>query len=380
MSPGDFREMFSLQVAARAILNAFERMESGVKNGVDEEIRLAFDRIGEEISDYRTSIEKQDSTTQDLHNKLREDLEGCLDHGSSLEVWQMPIANIRSWLADYESRLTTHESAPKLWITYAWTDNAEGDFGYLVQKLEAANISTTYDRVALIPGRRLWEQIEDRITDQDLDGWAILITAASLASQPCREELAYALQRTLDAKGADFPLIGLVHGVAIHELPLSLRTRLLVPLSDPDWPESVASALRGEPLRRETPAESTYRWKVIGGFRGDNSAAVWVRPRFERLPSWRIFYPSSAVLIDSGPGAPQKSGYTGMLNNPREGTGSLGGEDCGFIGSHDPVGPENGCYIVLSHPLPKWLAFCPTFPGSEEPDSNKLEQLFLESS
>ena len=68
----------------------------------------------------------------------------------------------------------------RLWITYAWLDNIEGDFDYLVQELEKAGIPALYDKIALIPGRRLWDQIADKISLEDLSGWAYLITPNSL--------------------------------------------------------------------------------------------------------------------------------------------------------------------------------------------------------
>ena len=51
-----------------------------------------------------------------------------------------------------------------LWITYAWADNDEGDFDYLVNQLEDAGVPAIYDKIALVPGQRLWEQIAARIT------------------------------------------------------------------------------------------------------------------------------------------------------------------------------------------------------------------------
>src|SRR5271156_5308810 len=94
-----------------------------------------------------------------------------------------------------------------LWITYAWADNKEGDFDYLIGALKAEGIRARYDRVALIPGRRLWDQIGAEIIDGSLSGWAYLLTPRSLASEACREELAYAVKRALATKGSEFPLL-----------------------------------------------------------------------------------------------------------------------------------------------------------------------------
>ena len=63
-----------------------------------------------------------------------------------------------------------------------------------------------YDRIQLVPGQRLWEQIGERVTKGPFDGWAYLLTPSSLQSEPCREELAYATYRALTDKGAAFPL------------------------------------------------------------------------------------------------------------------------------------------------------------------------------
>ena len=117
-----------------------------------------------------------------------------------------------------------------LWITYAWSDNDDGDFDHLLNQLTVAGIDALYDKIALIPGQRLWEQIASRITEGNLSGWACLLTPNSLSSQPCREELAYALDRALGTQDQNFPLIGLLHQVPISEVPVSLRTRLCVDL------------------------------------------------------------------------------------------------------------------------------------------------------
>ena len=82
-----------------------------------------------------------------------------------------------------------------VWITYAWLDNDEGDFDHLVNQREASRIPATYDKIALVPGQRLWDQIAEQITEGQLAGWAYLLTPRSVQSEACREELAYALDR-----------------------------------------------------------------------------------------------------------------------------------------------------------------------------------------
>ena len=84
---------------------------------------------------------------------------------------------------------------PQLWITYAWEDDTQGDLRYLVQELANVGVTAVYDKVALVPGQRLWDQIGEKISSGPFHGWAYLVTPKSLASQACKEELAYALDR-----------------------------------------------------------------------------------------------------------------------------------------------------------------------------------------
>jgi hypothetical protein len=136
-----------------------------------------------------------------------------------------------------------------LWITYAWVDNKEGDFDYLISELQAAGVVAKFDKVALVPGQRLWDQIAKQITEGAISGWAYLVTPQSIASEPCREELAYALDRALRARDESFPLIGLLRDVAINDVPAAIRVRLCIDLRDPAWAQAVVAAIEGRPPR-----------------------------------------------------------------------------------------------------------------------------------
>src|SRR5258705_9124152 len=88
------------------------------------------------------------------------------------------------------------------WITYSWKDNQDGDVDFIAQELVRAGLAIKLDRWNIQAGKRLWEQIEKFITDADqCDGWIMYATQNSLASEPCREELAYALDRALSMRG-----------------------------------------------------------------------------------------------------------------------------------------------------------------------------------
>lgn len=136
---------------------------------------------------------------------------------------------------------------PKVWITYAWADNASRDVDFLAQEIESAGVSVRLDRWTIGAGQRLWSQIEKFIVDpEEADAWLLYATQTSLGSEPCREEFAYALDRALASRSSVFPVIALFPGkVESNLLPAGLRTRLCVSLTDPDWKERICAAVQG---------------------------------------------------------------------------------------------------------------------------------------
>jgi hypothetical protein len=82
------------------------------------------------------------------------------------------------------------------------------------------------------------------------DAWLIYATPNSLGSEPCKEEIAYALDRALSQRGQGFPVIGLFAGPSNFGLfPAALRTRLCVNMEDPDWKDRIRERSCGCPAR-----------------------------------------------------------------------------------------------------------------------------------
>lgn len=135
----------------------------------------------------------------------------------------------------------------KLWLTYAWKDNEETEVDNLIVDLKRKGLDVYFDRRQLIPGQRIWAQLEKAISDPDQsDGWAIFATRNSLESEPCQEELAYALDRALRTRGSTFPLIGIFPEPLERQLiPSAIATRLYVDLRDPAWADQIAQGLAG---------------------------------------------------------------------------------------------------------------------------------------
>lgn len=247
-----------------------------------------------------------------------------------------------------------------IWLTYAWVDKDEGDFDYLVQELEQANIPTIYDKIALIPGRKLWAQISKRISEQPLSGWAYLVTPNSLGSLACQEELAYALQRALETKGDEFPLIGLLHGVSIRDVPMALRVRLCVNLANPDWIEEVRAGMEGEPPRRALDEKFPYIIKTYSNYLNQNNTyAIEVRPRFGEIMYWRLAFPIDVphpVHWGLGPangggiGAVRIADITGEYSD-------IDGEPMKFVGAENPLSSSTSAYAVFKGSKPRKFFF-----------------------
>ena len=132
-----------------------------------------------------------------------------------------------------------------LWITYSWEDNKTGDIEFIAQELERAGIAVKLDRWNIEAGKRLWEQIDKFITNEtECDAWAIIATENSLGSEPCKEEIAYALQRSLNSRGQTFPILGIfISTIDQKIIPSAIKTRLYVSLKDDNWIERIKAAV-----------------------------------------------------------------------------------------------------------------------------------------
>lgn len=248
--------------------------------------------------------------------------------------------------------------ANRVWITYAWADNDEGDFDHLANGLEAGGVLATYDKIALVAGQRLWDQIAHQITEGDLAGWAYLITPQSVHSEACREELAYALDRALRARSEGFPLIGLLHGVSIEDVPVALRVRLCVDLSSPTWVEEVRAGLERRAPRRPRGETGDLRVAVHNPYQGDPRLyAVEFRPRFGELRYWRIAYPENLAPTHRAIGPAAGGGVGSMLTEFIEGTVELAGRQMKFFGGGTAITPGTAAYVVFRDENPDVLAF-----------------------
>jgi len=189
------------------------------------------------------------------------------------------------------------EPRPKLWLTYAWKDNEDKDIDFIVQEIDRTNVEVKFDRRSLIPGQHLWDQIGASISKaESCDAWGIVLTENSLSSKPCLEELAYALDRALAAKGEGFPIFALLHKVSASALPPALKVRLCIPLQG-DWLSGVLAAVKRRPLGFKPEGLSPL---VVKEHRTTATAiAIEVRPRFEHVAPFMVAVDRDAAKANS---------------------------------------------------------------------------------
>jgi len=170
----------------------------------------------------------------------------------------------------------------KLWLTYTWKDNEDQNLDYIVQELDKLDLTVKFDRRNLIQGQRLWDQIGAQISDHNLcEAWGILLTGNSLKSGPCMEELAYALDRAIEAKGEQFPMFALMtNSITSKDLPPSLKARLCIPLINNDWKKQVEAACHQRTTGFTPQNLSDF---VMTEHITDNGFCLEIRPRFDRI-------------------------------------------------------------------------------------------------
>ena len=175
-----------------------------------------------------------------------------------------------------------------LWITYSWEDNKTGDIEFIAQELESEGITVKLDRWNIQAGKRLWEQIDKFITNEnECDAWALIATQNSLGSEPCKEEVAYALDRALNTRGQTFPLLGIFTATVDKEIiPSAIKTRLYVSLKDNDWKERIKSAVENRMPNIPRTTLDPYTIELKKNADGTRNA-IEIRPR---AGSWSPFF------------------------------------------------------------------------------------------
>ncbi len=185
----------------------------------------------------------------------------------------------------------------KVWLTYSWHDNEDKDVDFIVQELEDVGLEMHLDRRDIPAGKRLWNQIADKISAPKVcDAWVFLVSHNSLASEPCQEELAYALDRSLESRGESFPLIGLVYGpyTPDMQIPKALKVRLYVQMTDENWKQRVVDGVAGRGIgKQQAERIEPYELRIYPPGETNKIFIIEIRPR---VGVWAPFI--AAVPVD----------------------------------------------------------------------------------
>lgn len=244
-----------------------------------------------------------------------------------------------------------------IWLTYAWEDNETGDVDYAAQELARAGLDVKLDRWNLNAGKRLWEQIDAFITDpRKSNAWLLYATQASLGSEACKEEFAYALDRALQTRGSDFPVIALFPSTVDSQLiPAGIRTRLFVSLTDPEWKERIVAAAEGRQAAISRPNVDPFEITLHRA--SDPRIAIELRPR---AGSWAPFFAAipageqTAVDPTLGHGPAKRLPGAYMLMSTGEFTSQDGLWFIKFAGNE---ATPTQSYFVFCKELPSLLIF-----------------------
>jgi len=244
-----------------------------------------------------------------------------------------------------------------IWITYAWADNEHQDIDFIAQELQQAGLTVKLDRWNISAGQRLWDQIENFIQNPaESDAWALVATQASLGSEPCREEFAIALDRALKTRGGAYPIIGLFNGpVNTNLLPASLRVRLCVSTTDPEWKERVRAAAEGRSFAGRQMPVAPYSFRVHENA-GQRRYAIEVRPR---AGTWSPFFAAIPIaekdaakpmLLHGPPGRPPACG---ALFNTGEGLTNDG--QWWALFAQNEATPTQSYYVFVDQPVSRMV-------------------------
>jgi|WetSurMetagenome_2_1015567.scaffolds.fasta_scaffold154091_2 hypothetical protein len=266
---------------------------------------------------------------------------------------------------------------PRLWINYPYISSEERDYSYLIPQLKKENIEADYNSFQLISDEHLWERIVPRLVSIGFDGWLYILTHQCLTRRSFADELTATIDKITMRLGPEFPMIGLMHGIGMQNVPAALRFRRCLSLGDPEWRRQLSEVLshcispgKGRTMQKET----RYSWKIHSCYGNDPSmTAVEVRSMTERIQYWRFAVPKSTQTARWGQGPSGGSDISCIRFAEAKGTGIFEHRDIMWFGAANTVSPTESAYAVFLGPLPDFICFGPAKSPFGPPD--KMEVL-----
>jgi len=267
---------------------------------------------------------------------------------------------------------------PRLWINYPYIDREERDFSFLVSQLRNANIEAAYDSFQLMSDKRLWERILPRLISIGFDGWLYVLTHQCFTRKNYTDELTTAIDQVLQHLGPEFPMIGLMHGIAMQNVPPALRMRPCLSLGDPEWKRQLSETLKNRMLPgkdRRMWKDTRYLWRIHACYGGDPSmTAVEVRSMDERIQYWRFAIPKASQTARWGQGPSGGGDISRVRFAEARGTGKYENRDITWFGAANTISDTESAYAVFLGPLPEFICFGPAKSAYGPPGSMEIIQ------
>ena len=259
-------------------------------------------------------------------------------------------------------------------ITYYWESQEEADFHSLADELDAFGVPSVFESIAISKDRELWGRLGDLATRS---GWGYLVTPKNLTSKICRTQQAQALRKVHELLGHSYPLIALLQGVRIYEVPAALKPAWCVSPSSPQWKEEVKARLEGRNPEKSSVPVTQYVWRIYPDYASVAGwTAVEIRPRYGEIRYWQFAVPdpASICLWGHGPagGGAIAARHTAALA-PRQ--ADINGQPVTWYGAGDHLSPETSAYIVFEGSLPDFICFGFSIDGRAQPRAIEVYRL-----
>ena len=249
---------------------------------------------------------------------------------------------------------------PQVWIAYPWVQRKERDFEYVAAQLKQAGIEATWDSIQQDPTSPLWQQLVPRLVGSQADAFACIVTAPWLVRRACADELVMALDQALQYRGPDFTRIGLLHGIALQDLPPTLRLLPCFSLADPNWNLQVAEALKATPRGHEPGLQARFTWKIHPSYHGNPAiTAIEVCSKSENIQYWRFAVPRSVAPYHWGQGPSGGGDISPVKVSPVKGSGRYARHEVTWFGAGNAITKTESAYVLFSGQLPDFICFGP---------------------
>ncbi|MBN1568297.1 MAG: hypothetical protein JXA73_10660 [Acidobacteria bacterium] len=252
---------------------------------------------------------------------------------------------------------------PRLWINYPYIDKEERDFSYLVPQLKNDNIEAVYDSFRMMSDTHLWARVVPRLISIGFDGWLYILTHQCFTRKTYTDELTGAIDQVVKYMGPEFPMIGLMHGIATQNVPPALRVRPCISLGDPEWKRQLSAVFKNRVLLGKDGKmrkDTCYEWRIHSCYGGDPSmTAIEVRSTDERIQYWRFAIPKSVETAGWGQGPSGGADISRVRFAEAKGTGRHEGRDITWFGAANTISDTESAYAVFLGPLPEFICFGP---------------------